>query len=105
MPALTGKSPPVRGAAISTPPAGQFEDGLFNYAVTPDGDALQVEIDLIGRLRFVPAGPREYIAEKYPVTFRIRLPSDGSRESFEVDWGEVRSYARRFEPPSAGTGR
>jgi transposase-like protein len=42
-------------------------------------------------------GPREYVAEKYPATFRIRLPADGSRDRFELDWGEVRSYARRVE--------
>jgi hypothetical protein len=30
-------------------------------------------------------------------TFRIRLPADGSRDHFELDWGEVRSYARRVK--------
>ncbi len=95
MPALTGTSPPSRSAALGPPPAGDFEDGLFRYAVTPDGDALQVELDLIGKLRFVPSGPGEYMAEEMPATFRMRLPADGSRDRFEFDWGEVRSYARR----------
>lgn len=95
MPALTGARPPTRAAAPGPPPAGDFEDGLFRYAIKPDGDALQVELDLIGKLRFVPAGPGEYMAEEMPATFRMRLPTDGSRDRFEFDWGEVRSYARR----------
>ena len=105
MPALVGKPPPGRGKASGAPPKGEFEDGLFRYSVTSDGDGLQVEIDLIGRLQFIPAGPREYIAEKYPATFRIRQPPDGSGEAFEVDWGEVRSYARRVERTSAAAGQ
>jgi hypothetical protein len=56
-----------------------------------------VKIDLIDTFRFVPAGPREYIAEQLPATFRIRLPMDGARDRFEFDWGEVRSYARRVQ--------
>lgn len=95
MPALLGVAPPARASASGPPPSGHFEDGLFGYAVTPAGDTLRVEIDLIGPFDFIPAGPREYVAEKHPATFRIRLPADGSREQFELDWGEVRSYARR----------
>ncbi len=63
--------------------------------MTPDVDALQVEIDLIGKFRFVPSGSGEYIAEDMPATFRMRLPADGSLDRFEFDWGEFRSYARR----------
>jgi CubicO group peptidase (beta-lactamase class C family) len=95
MPALIGARPPVRGSARGAPPAGNFEDGLFRYAVTPEADALQVEIDLIGKFRFIPVGPYEYVAEELPATFRIRLPTDGPLDRFEFDWGEVRSYARR----------
>jgi D-alanyl-D-alanine carboxypeptidase len=95
MPTLLGDAPPARAGASGPPPSGRFDDSLFRYAITPDGDTLRVEIDLIGPLNFVPAGPREYVAEKYPATFRIRLPADGSRDRFELDWGEVRSYARR----------
>lgn len=58
-------------------------------------DALQVEIDLIGKFRFIPVGPDEYVAEEVPSTFRIRLPTDEPFDRFEFDWGEVRSYARR----------
>jgi D-alanyl-D-alanine carboxypeptidase len=95
MPALIGAKLPDHGAARGAPPAGDFEDGLFRFAVTPEADALQVEIDLIGKFRFIPAGPDEYVAEDLPATFRIRLPTDGPRDRFEFDWGEVRSYARR----------
>jgi D-alanyl-D-alanine carboxypeptidase len=95
MPALIGERPPGRGVASGAALTGRFEDGLFQYSVAPDADGMQVEIDLIGRFRFIPAGPREYIADEYPATFRIRLPPDGSRDAFEIDWGEVRSYARR----------
>jgi hypothetical protein len=95
MPALLEIAPPARAIAAGAPPSGRFEDGLFRYAITPDGDRCRVEIDLIGPLDFVPAGPREYVAEKYPASFRLRLPADGSRDRFELDWGEVRSYARR----------
>lgn len=96
MPALIGENPPVRVAVSHAAPTGRFEDGLFQYHLTPAGDGLQVEIDLIGRMNFVVAGPAEFIAEKYPATFRLRLPRDGSRDAFELDWGEVRSYARRM---------
>lgn len=96
MPALIGEQPPRRGEGSAAALAGRFEDGLFQYVVAPDGDGLQIEIDLIGRMLFVPSGPSEYIAVKYPATFRIRLPPDGSRNSFEIDWGEIRSYARRL---------
>jgi D-alanyl-D-alanine carboxypeptidase len=57
MPALIGVSPPVRDSARGAQPAGKFEDGLFRYAVTPEADELQVEIDLIGKFRFIPVGP------------------------------------------------
>jgi CubicO group peptidase (beta-lactamase class C family) len=97
MPALIGGAPPARSAAAGSPLSGNFEDGLFRYTVTPEGEAMRVKIDLIDTLRFIPAGPREYIAEKSPATFRIRLPADGSRDHFELDWGEVRSYARRVK--------
>ena len=95
MPALIGEPSPTRAAAAGPPPAGRFEDGLFTYVITPDGENMRVEIDLIGPLEFMPAGRREYIARRYPATFRIRLPVDGTRDRFEMDWGEVRSYARR----------
>jgi D-alanyl-D-alanine carboxypeptidase len=95
MPALIGATPPIRTATAGRPLSGRFEDGLFRYDIAPDGDAMRVTIDLIGPLTFVPAGPGEYIAAEYPATFRIRLPADGSGDRFEIDWGEVRSYARR----------
>jgi len=95
MPALIGDVPPARAAASGPPLSGRFEDGLFNYVITPDGEDMRVEIDLIGPVGFVPAGRGEYIAAQLPATFRIRLPADGSRDRFEIDWGEVRSYARR----------
>jgi CubicO group peptidase (beta-lactamase class C family) len=95
MPALIGAPPPARAAASGPPPSGRFEDGLFNYVITPDGENMRVEIDLIGALDFVPAGSGEYIAKQYPATFRIRLPADGTRDRFEIDWSDVRSYARR----------
>jgi CubicO group peptidase (beta-lactamase class C family) len=95
MPALIGAAPLARAAATGPPLSGRFEDGLFNYVITPDGANMRVEIDLIGPLDFVPAGRGEYIAEQYPATFRIRLPADGTRERFEIDWSDVRSYARR----------
>jgi len=97
MPALIGGAAPARAAAAGTPLSGRFEDGLFRFDVAPEGEAMRVKIDLIDTLRFVPAGPREYVAEKLPATFRIRLPADGSRDRFELDWGEVRSYARRVK--------
>ena len=53
--------------------------------------------DLIDTFEFVPAGGREFVADKLPATFRIRLPADGSRDRFDLDWGEVRSYARRIK--------
>ncbi len=95
MPPLLGLEPPARKASGAARLAGRFEDGLFRYAVVPEGENLGVEIDLIGRFRFVPAGPREYVAEQLPATFRIRLPADGSLERFEFDWSDVRSYAHR----------
>jgi CubicO group peptidase (beta-lactamase class C family) len=98
LPGLIGAAPPTRTAAGGTQLSGRFEDGLFGYSITPEADSMQVKIDLIDTLRFVPAGPREYIAEKFPSTFRIRLPADGSHDRFELDWGEVRSYARRTPP-------
>jgi D-aminopeptidase len=95
MPALIGAAPLARAAATGPPLSGRFEDGLFNYVITPDGANMRVEIDLIGPLDFVPAGRGEYVAEQYPATFRIRLPADGTRDRFEIDWSDVRSYARR----------
>jgi D-alanyl-D-alanine carboxypeptidase len=97
IPALIGDAPPARGEAAGEPPSGRFEDGLFRFDVTPEGETMRVKIDLIDTLRFVPAGPREYVAEKLPATFRIRLLADGSRDRFELDWGELRSYARRVK--------
>lgn len=97
LPALVGAKPAARQAATAGPLAGQFEDGLFRYAIEATGDTMRVEIDLIGSLTFVPAGPREYVAQELPATFRMRLPADGSRDRFEMDWGEVRSYARRVQ--------
>jgi CubicO group peptidase (beta-lactamase class C family) len=95
MPALIGAAPPIRTATAGEPLSGRFEDGLFRYDITPEAESMRVTIDLIGPLTFVPAGPGEYIAAESPATFRIRLPADGSRDRFEIDWGEVRSYARR----------
>jgi len=95
MPALIGAAPPIRTATAGEPLSGRFEDGLFRYDISPEGESMRVTIDLIGPLTFVPSGPGEYIAVEYPATFRIRLPADGSRDRFEIDWGEVRSYARR----------
>lgn len=63
---------------------------------------MRVKIDLIDTPGFVPAGPSEYIAEKFPATFRIRLQADGSGDHFEFDWGEVRSYARRVKEQEPG---
>lgn len=98
MPALIGGNAPKRVHDAGATAAGDFEDGLFRYAITPDGADLQVEIDLIGKFRFVPAGPGEFIAEDLPATFRLRLPVDGPRDRFEFDWADVRSYARRVPP-------
>lgn len=97
MPALIGATPPARAAAPDATLSGHFEDGLFRYVVKPEAETMRVDIDLIGPLDFVPVGRREYVAEKFPATFRIRLPADGSRDRFELDWGEVRSYARRVK--------
>jgi CubicO group peptidase (beta-lactamase class C family) len=99
MPALIGAAPPVRAPASGPPLSGRFEDGLFTYVITPDGENMRVEIDLIGPLDFMPGGRGEYIAVQYPATFRIRLPTDGTRDRFVIDWGEVRSYARRAQSP------
>lgn len=95
MPPLLGLPAPARGGPAGGRPAGRFEDGLFRYVIAPDGENLRVEIDLIGTFLFVPAGPREYVAEQLPATFRIRLPPDGSLDRFEFDWSDVRSYAYR----------
>jgi len=97
MPALIGDAAPARAATTGRPLSGRFEDGLFGFDVTPEGETMRVKIDLIDTLLFVPGGAREYVAEKLPATFRIRLPADGSRDNFEFDWGEVRSYARRVK--------
>ncbi len=95
MPALIGAEPPVPVASAGAAIAGRFEDGLFRYEIVPDGAALRLTIDLIGSMRMVPAGPREYVAHDRPATFRLRLPQDGSHDRFEFDWADVRSYARR----------
>jgi hypothetical protein len=95
MPALIGAEPPAPVASAGSTIAGRFEDGLFRYEIAPDGAALRVTIDLIGPMRLVPAGPREFVAEDRPATFRLRLPQDGSHDHFEFDWADVRSYARR----------
>jgi CubicO group peptidase (beta-lactamase class C family) len=97
LPALIGATPPARGAASDAPLSGHFEDGLFRYVVEPRHETMRVTIDLIGTFDFVPVAPREFVAEALPATFRIRLPMDGSRDRFELDWGEVRSYARRVK--------
>ena len=98
LPALVGSSSPERTRAAYVSIDGDFEDGLFRYVVAPDGEDLQVEIDLIGKFRFVPAGQGEFIAEELPATFRLRVPADGPGDRFEFDWGEVRSFARRAKP-------
>jgi CubicO group peptidase (beta-lactamase class C family) len=95
LPAWIGEPLPARAPAEGAPLRGRFEDGLFRYDITGSREDLRVEIDLIGPLVFVPAGPNRYVARDLPATFLIRLPQDGSRESFELDWGEVRSFARR----------
>jgi hypothetical protein len=94
MPALVGQQTPRRGEASGAARAGRFEEGLFQYTIVPEGNDLQVEIDLIGRMRFVPAGAKDLIAEKFPAAFRLRSPEQGPRHAFEFDWGEVRSYLR-----------
>lgn len=96
VPALIGAEPPARQAAGAGPLSGRFEDGLFRYAIEATGDTMRVEIDLIGPLTFAPAAPREYVAQEFPSSFRMRLPADGSLDRFEMDWGEVRSYAQRM---------
>jgi CubicO group peptidase (beta-lactamase class C family) len=83
-------APPTRHPAV-----GRFEDGLFRFDLTKDGEGLAVEVDLIGPLAFFPAGANRYVARDYPATFLIRLPADGSSDSFEFDWGPMRSYAHR----------
>lgn len=96
MPALIGDEPPRPVASAGVSISGRFEDGLFRYDFVPDGAALRVNVDLLGPLRFVPAGAGEFIAEDRPATFRLRVPRDGSDDRFEFDWGEVRSYGRRL---------
>ncbi len=95
LPPWIGEASPVRAPAGVPPPLGRFEDGLFRYDITADGDDLLVGIDLIGPLVFRPAGERRWVSRDYPASFLLRLPSGGSVDSFEVDWGEVRSFARR----------
>ncbi len=104
LPAWIGEPAPTAApAAPAKPPEGRYEDGLFRLELRAEGAELHVEIDLIGPIRFAPAGPHEYVARDLPATFRIRLPADGSRDAFEFDWGEVRSFARRVpdEPPGS----
>jgi hypothetical protein len=55
-------APSQRVASAGVQPAGRYRDGLFDYQITPDGDALQIEVDLLGPLRLVPVGPGEYVA-------------------------------------------
>jgi CubicO group peptidase (beta-lactamase class C family) len=95
MPALVGASPPRPVVSAERKLSGRFEDGLFEYRVTPDGSALQVEIDLLGTMRMVPVGAGEFVAEDRPATFRLRLAAGNREDGFEFEWGEVRSYARR----------
>lgn len=90
-------APPGNGPLAPLP--GVFEDGLFRYEVAPGTDSIRVTIDLIGPLEFVPTADHEWIARELPATFRLRLPADGSRDRFEMDWSELRSYARRVAPP------
>lgn len=97
LPAWIGETPPAPAPAVEAPPLGRFEDGLFRYDVAARGEELHVEIDLIGTLVFLPAGERRWVARDYPASFLIRLPADGSPDAFEMDWGEVRSFARRVE--------
>jgi len=97
LPAWIGEPVPARARATVEPPLGRFEDGLFRYDKTADGEQLRAIIDPIGPIVFVPAGANQYVARDYPATFLIRLPKDGSRDSFEIDWGEVRSFARRIK--------
>jgi hypothetical protein len=99
LPAWIGEPVPQRASATGEPPLGRFEDALFQFTLTKDGENLQVEIDQIGKYVFVPAGASRYVARDYAATFLIRLPDDGSRDSFEFDWGAVRSYARRVQDP------
>ncbi|MCL4807400.1 MAG: beta-lactamase family protein [Thermoanaerobaculia bacterium] len=95
LPPWIGEPPPARAPGGTPPPLGRFEDGLFRYEIAADGDDLRVEIDLIGPLVFVPAGERRWVARDYPASFLLRLPPGGKGDAFEVDWGEVRSFARR----------
>jgi len=97
LPAWIGEPVPPRACVAIEPPLGRFEDGLFRYDIAADGEQLRVVIDPIGPLVFVPAGANQYVARDFPATFLIRLRGDGSRDSFEIDWGEVRSFARRVE--------
>jgi hypothetical protein len=95
MPALVDASPPRPVASAARKLSGRFEDGLFEYRITPDGSALQVEIDLLGPMRLVPVGVGEFVAEDRPATFRLRMATGDSEDGFEFEWGEVRSHARR----------
>lgn len=95
LPPWIGEPPPARAPGGTPPPLGRFEDGLFRYEIAADGDDLRVEIDPIGPLVFVPAGERRWVARDYPASFLLRLPPGGKGDAFEVDWGEVRSFARR----------
>ena len=97
LPALIGATPPARAAASAAPLSGHFEDGLFRFVATPQRETMRVTIDLIGTFDFVPVAPREFVAAQLPATLRIRLPMDGSRDRFELDWGETRSYAWRVK--------
>jgi len=102
LPVWIGEPVPAQTRASAEPPLGRFEDGLFRYDIAAEGELLRAAIDLIGPLVFVPAGANRYVARDYPATFLIRLPNDGSRDSFEIDWGEVRSFAHRVKDQPAG---
>ena len=95
LPAWIAEAVPARAEGSGEPPLGVFDDALFRYEISVEGADLKVAIDRIGPLVFVPTGPGRYVARDYPATFLVRLPGDGSSDAFEMDWGEVRSYARR----------
>ncbi len=96
MPTVLNLRLPARAAGAKVQPIGRFEDAPFQYEITADGTTLQVSVDLLGRMRFVPVATREFVAEAQPATFRLRVPVDSGPDGFEFDWVEVRSYPRRL---------